>query len=148
MTFYEVLQNRLLTKPLFKVVWICYIRVEKQSLHDKTVCNSWEVNCRKFWFILLPQLSRSILFFQHYKPNVVNPSHWLHSTTGLLKWRSNMQFFSSFCKTELQHRAFEKKPTSSSPKVFTHKCRLNITCPLWESLVKQLFHWKSLKIEF
>lgn len=33
------------------MVWIRYVRIEKQSLHDKTVCNSWEVNCRKFGFI-------------------------------------------------------------------------------------------------
>lgn len=57
------------------MVWICYIRVKKQPLHDKAVYNSWEVNCRKFWFIPLPQLSSSMLFFQHYKPNLVNPSY-------------------------------------------------------------------------
>lgn len=125
------------------MVWICTVQVEKQPLRDKTVCNSQDVNCRKFWVIPLPQLSSSILFFQHYKPNLVNPSAWLHSTAVLLKLRSKLQFFSSFCKTRLLYRVFEDKPPSSFPKIFTHKHRPSITHPLWESLVNCLIRSHS-----
>lgn len=91
------------------MVWICYVRVEKQPLHDKRACNSWEVNGRRFGFIPLPQLSSAMLFFQYYKHNLTNPLYQLHLRAVLLKPTSNLQLFPSFCKARLQYRVCENK---------------------------------------